>query len=67
MRPTPPWASPRQASDVEVKKAYRKLAKDYHPDVLATKGMSDDFKKFAEEKIRAVNAAYASIEKARSQ
>lgn len=53
------------ASDAEVKKAYRKLAKEYHPDVLASKGMSDDFKKFAEDKMKAINQAYAAVEKAR--
>jgi DnaJ like chaperone protein len=53
------------ASDIEVKKAYRKLAKEYHPDVLASKGMSADFQKFAEEKMKAINEAWSSIEKAR--
>jgi DnaJ like chaperone protein len=53
------------ASDVEVKKAYRKLAKEYHPDVLASKGMSEDFQKFAEDKMKAVNAAWGEVEKAR--
>jgi DnaJ like chaperone protein len=53
------------ASDIEVKKAYRKLAKEYHPDVLASKGLGDDFKNFAEDKMKAINEAYASIEKAR--
>ena len=53
------------ASDTEVKKAYRKLAKEYHPDVLASKGMSEDFQKFAEDKMKAINEAWSSIEKAR--
>ena len=53
------------ATDIEVKKAYRKLAKEYHPDVLASKGMSDDFKKFAEDKMKAINTAYAAVEEAR--
>ncbi len=53
------------ASDIEVKRAYRKLAKEYHPDVLASKGMSEDFQKFAEEKMKAINAAWGEVEKAR--
>ncbi|HPF69741.1 MAG TPA: TerB family tellurite resistance protein [Candidatus Krumholzibacteria bacterium] len=55
------------ASDAEVKKAYRRLAKEYHPDLLASKGMSDDFKKFAEDKMKAINEAYAAVEKARGK
>jgi len=53
------------ATDIEVKKAYRKLAKEYHPDLLASKGMSGDFQKFAEDKMKAINAAWAEVEVAR--
>ncbi|MCP4571789.1 MAG: DnaJ domain-containing protein [bacterium] len=56
---------PASATDTEVKKAYRKLAKEYHPDILASKGMSEDFNKFAEEKMKAINAAWSEVEKAR--
>jgi len=45
----------------EVKKAYRKLAKEYHPDVVTNKGMGEDFQKFAAQKMRAVNSAYDDI------
>ena len=53
------------ATDLEVKKAYRRLAKEYHPDVLASKGLGEDFNRFAEDKMKAINEAYAAIEKAR--
>jgi DnaJ like chaperone protein len=55
----------QSATDDEIKKAYRKLAREYHPDVVANKGMGEDFQKFAAEKMRAVNAAYDSIREAR--
>ena len=55
----------RGATDDEVKKAYRKLAKEYHPDVVANKGMGEDFQKFAAEKMRAINSAYDAVKEAR--
>lgn len=42
---------PRSASDAEIKKAFRKLAREYHPDVA-------NDKKRAEEKFKEVNEAY---------
>ena len=53
------------ATDGEVKKAYRNLAREYHPDVVANKGMGEDFQKFAAEKMRAVNSAYDAVKEAR--
>ena len=50
-----------EASETEIKSTYRSLAKEYHPDVVANKGMGEDFQKFAAEKMRAVNAAYDAI------
>ena len=40
----------------EIKAAYRKLAKEYHPDRLV--GVSDVVKKIAEEKFKEVSEAY---------
>ena len=47
------------ASDDEVKKAYRKMAVKYHPDKVATLG--EDIQKAAEEKFKAVSQAYEAI------
>ncbi len=51
------------ATDAEVKKAYRNLAKKYHPDKIIT----DDpaLKKGAEEKFQQVQTAYETIQKQR--
>ena len=51
------------ATDDEVKKAYRKLAVEYHPDKVAYLG--DDFKKVAQEKFQKINEAYENIKKER--
>ena len=54
--------SPNATND-EVKKAYRKMAVKYHPDKVATLG--EDVQKAAEEKFKAVNQAYEAICKER--
>ena len=51
--------------DREIKQAYRRLAKEYHPDVVANKGMGQDFQNFAAEKMRAVNDAYDQVKDSR--
>lgn len=50
------------ASDDEIKKAYRGLARKYHPD----KYKDTDLKDMAEEKMKEVNLAYEEIQKIRS-
>jgi len=47
------------ASDEEVKKAYREMAKKYHPDKVGYLG--EDFKKVAHEKFQKVQDAYEKI------
>jgi DnaJ like chaperone protein len=54
----------KQASDNEVKKAYRKMAVKYHPDKL--QAVSEDIKKLSEEKFLKVKEAYEQIMKERS-
>jgi DnaJ like chaperone protein len=53
----------KTATDLEVKKAYRKMAKKYHPDKLQHLG--DQLKKGAEEKFKEVQKAYDTIQKER--
>ena len=48
-----------EATDEEVKKAYRRMAVKYHPDKVATLG--EDVQKAAEEKFKAVSQAYEAI------
>ncbi len=50
------------ASDDEIKDAYRKLARKYHPD----KYIDSDLKSLAEEKMKEVNAAYEEIQQMRA-
>jgi DnaJ like chaperone protein len=53
------------ASDSEVKKAYRKLMSQYHPDKLMGQGVPDDMLKAATERSQEVQAAYDVIKTSR--
>ncbi len=53
----------KAASDDDVKRAYRKMAKKYHPDKVITE--NEAIKKGAEEKFKEVQRAYEQIQKER--
>jgi DnaJ like chaperone protein len=53
----------KSATDVEVKKAYRKLVKKHHPDKL--RHLGEEYQKGAEEKFRQIQKAYEQIQKER--
>ena len=55
------------ASDAEVKKAYRRLMSQHHPDKLAGRGMPESMREMAEEKSREIIAAWERIEEARRE
>ncbi|MDO6744344.1 TerB family tellurite resistance protein [Tenacibaculum soleae] len=53
----------KSATNDELKKAYRKMAKKYHPDKL--EGLGEEHKKGAKEKFQNIQAAYEQIKKER--
>ncbi len=53
------------ATDKEIKTAYRKLIKEHHPDLLASQGLPQEFIELATEKLSVINVAYDRIEKER--
>jgi len=55
----------RSASDAEVKRAYRRLVSENHPDKLAAKGLPESMREVAEERTREINVAYELIKESR--
>ena len=52
-------------SSEEIKKKYFKLVKEYHPDTLVSKGLPEEFLKFANERLANINKAYDRVVKFR--
>lgn len=52
-------------SDEIIKKNYKDLAKQFHPDTISGKGLADDFVKFANQRFQEINNAYDTIKKSR--
>jgi len=55
----------RQAGDAEVKRAYRKLMNQHHPDKLVSRGLPESMIKVAQERTQAIQAAYEAVKKSR--
>lgn len=55
----------RNDSNDHIKRQYRKLVSDYHPDKIASKGLPEEFTKFANDKFREIQEAYDVIKKER--
>ncbi len=55
----------RKASNDEIKKTYRKLIRENHPDKLTAQGVPQEFIDLANKKMAVINAAYDRIEKER--
>jgi DnaJ like chaperone protein len=54
----------KESTNIEIKKAYRKMANKYHPDKIAHLG--NEFKEIAHDKFKSVSEAYARIKKDRN-
>jgi len=53
------------ASDEEIKKQYRILVTEFHPDKIEAKGLPEEFIKFANDKFREIQEAYEHVKKER--
>ena len=53
------------ATDAEVKRAYRRLTSQHHPDKLVAKGLPEEMMKMAAEKTHQIRIAYETIQQAR--
>ncbi len=54
-----------EASDADVKKAYRRLLSQHHPDKLVSKGLPEEMMKMATQKTHEIRQAYEKIKEAR--
>lgn len=53
-------------SDEHIKKQYRKLVCDFHPDKIASRGLSEAFTAFAGDKFLQIQKAYEKIKRVRN-
>lgn len=53
--------SERSDSDAEIKRQYRRLVNEYHPDKIASKGLPEEFSHYAAEKFREIQDAYEHV------
>ena len=56
----------KDMSDAQIKRAYRKLMSEHHPDKLTGQGMPEDMIKLATEKAKEITAAYELIKQNRA-
>ena len=55
----------KSLTDKELKRAYRRLLAQHHPDKLVGKGLPEEMKKIANEKTQEIISAYELIKKHR--
>jgi len=55
-----------ESSDEEIKSSYKKLVKDFHPDVIISKGLPEEFIEFAASRFREIQESYEKIRRERN-
>jgi DnaJ like chaperone protein len=55
-----------ESSKDEIKSNNKKLVKDYHPDVIISKGLPEEFIEFAEKRFREIQESYEKIRQERN-
>lgn len=53
------------ASDAAVRRAYRELAKKYHPDAIRARGLTDEAAAKADELMKRINSAWSLVKESR--
>ena len=52
---------PANSTNAEIKSAWRKKARDFHPDRVRGAGLSEEFVRYANEQLQKINEAYEKI------
>jgi DnaJ like chaperone protein len=55
-----------ESTNAEIKSNYKKLVKDFHPDVIISKGLPEEFIEFASDRFREIQDSYEKIRKDRN-
>ena len=63
--PTRILGADESLDDKEIKRAYRRLLAQHHPDKLVAKGLPEEMQKLANEKTQEIISAYEVIKKHR--
>jgi len=53
------------SSNDEIKKSYKKLVREFHPDTIVSKGLPEEFTEFAASRFREIQEAYEKVRKDR--
>lgn len=53
------------STNEEIKKSYKKLVKDFHPDTIISKGLPDEFVAFATKRFQEIQGAYENVRRER--